>query len=91
MDNNQTTQTPEDQPESTLASQTQSQPVTATPTSRPAVKIPELILGVANIIAGVMLLIFIFTGNDTGRFFALLSVIVLSGLTLLRVKKQNRK
>ncbi|MBP7807381.1 hypothetical protein KA047_02700 [Candidatus Saccharibacteria bacterium] len=55
------------------------------------VNVTDLIIGICQLVSGVLVLVFLFTGNETGKRLALLLVIVSNGFYLLRWKAKKAK
>lgn len=55
------------------------------------VNVTDLIVGICQLVSGVLVLVFLFTGNETGKRLALLLVIASNGFYLLRMKGKKTK
>ena len=55
------------------------------------VNVTDLIIGICQLVSGVLVLVFLFTGNETGKRLALLLVIASNGFYLLRWKAKKAK
>lgn len=55
------------------------------------VNVTDLIVGICQLVSGVLVLVFLFTGNETGKRLALLLVVASNGFYLLRWKAKKAK
>ncbi len=81
----------QEQPTQSLDGQNTAQNPQANSAPVRKVNVTDLIIGICQLVSGVLVLVFLFTGNETGKRLALLLVVASNGFYLLRWKAKKAK